>query len=69
MTRTTFYFPDPLLSRLRSESGRTGASVSEILRRAAGEYLAARETQAAPAQACTCYATASGPDYCLMHAA
>lgn len=47
MTRTTFYFPDPLLDKLRREAGLTGTSVSEILRRAADEYLTARQ-QAVP---------------------
>ena len=40
MTRTTFYFTEQLIDKLRRESGRTGLSVSEILRRAADCYLA-----------------------------
>lgn len=43
MKRTNFYFPQPLLDRLQKESAKSGVPMSEILRRAADAWLAAKE--------------------------
>jgi len=39
MRRTNYYFPDPMLARLRALSKKTGIPVSEIIRRAIEQYL------------------------------
>jgi predicted DNA-binding protein len=43
MRNFNFKIPDPLDNRLKAESERTGASFSEIIRRALDEYLERRE--------------------------
>ena len=39
MEKYNFYFPDDLMKDLKKISERTGAPVSEILRRAARDYV------------------------------
>lgn len=43
MQRKQFFMPQPLLDRLRAESGRTGLTEAEIVRRALEEYLRRQE--------------------------
>jgi metal-responsive CopG/Arc/MetJ family transcriptional regulator len=43
MTVYNFHFPDDLITELRNLSKETGAPVSELLRRAAREYLEKRK--------------------------
>ena len=45
MKRINFYFPLELLTRLKSAKLATGISVSEIIRRAVGEWLDNEDTQ------------------------
>jgi len=39
MKRTNFFFPEQMLKRIRTESKKTGLSISELIRRAVEEYL------------------------------
>jgi len=39
MKRTNFYFPEPMLARLKQASQKLGLPVSEIIRRAIDAYL------------------------------
>lgn len=39
MKRTNFFFTEEMLLRLRAAKEKTGAAVSEIIRRAVDEYL------------------------------
>ena len=43
MHQQNFFFPDDLMTDLRDLSKETGAPVSELLRRAAREYLEKRK--------------------------
>ena len=45
MKRVNFYFPTELLTRLKSAKLATGMPVSEIIRRAVGEWLDNEDTQ------------------------
>lgn len=48
MTLTSLYMSDEMLERLKTESERTGAPKSELIRRAVDTYLADRESEARP---------------------
>jgi predicted DNA-binding protein len=39
MVRTNFFFPQPMLDRLKAAKERTGIPMSEIIRRAIEDYL------------------------------
>jgi hypothetical protein len=43
-----FFFPDDLMDKLKSMSEETGAPVSELLRRAAKDYIEKRTCQLPP---------------------
>jgi predicted DNA-binding protein len=40
MKRTNFYFPEPMLKRLKKASAKMEVPISEIIRRAIDEWLA-----------------------------
>lgn len=39
MKRTNYYYPEPMLERLKALSARMGVAVSELIRRAIDEFL------------------------------
>lgn len=43
MRRTNYYYPEEMLERLRALSKKTGAPVSELIRRAIQAYLKAHK--------------------------